>query len=117
LGATCSILFKFVYNALHHKNELYARYVREPLQVKVIDTLNGPISSIASLQARGSFHIGGTAATPVQFLIVESIPQADALPGLDALSQLGMTLVERPGDHHPSRPSQVDDTARSAPRQ
>lgn len=119
-GATCSILSKCAFDALHLTDDAYARHVREPVQVKVIDTLNGRITPIASLQARGSVHIGGTAATlsrPVQFLIVESIPQADALLGLDALSQLGMTLVERPGDHHPSRPSQVDDTARTAPRQ
>jgi hypothetical protein len=119
-GATCSILSKCAFGALHLTDDAYARHVREPVQAKVIDTLNGRITPIASLQARGSVHIGGTAATlsrPVQFLIVESIPQADALLGLDALSQLGMTLVERPGDHHPSRPSQVDDTARTAPRQ
>jgi hypothetical protein len=82
--------------------------VREPVQVKVIDTLNGRIIPISSLQARGSVHVGDTAATLsrlVQFFIVESIQQADALLGLDALSNLVISYVELPGDHHPSRPS------------
>jgi hypothetical protein len=48
---------------LHFKDDLYARYVREPVHVKVIDTLNGRITLFSLLQARGSVHIADIAAT------------------------------------------------------
>jgi hypothetical protein len=72
-GATCFTLSKCAYDAVHVMDDVYARCVRELVQVKVIDTLNGRIILISLLQAQGSVHIGGTAANlllNVQFCIV-----------------------------------------------
>jgi hypothetical protein len=72
-GTTCSTLSKCAFDALHLMDDVYARCVRELVQVQVFDTLNGRITPISLLQAQGSVHIGDTAATLsllVQFCIV-----------------------------------------------
>jgi hypothetical protein len=62
-GATCFILSKCAYNALQFKDEVYARYLREPLHVKVIYTLNGRIIQFPRCRREDPF----TSGTPPPF--------------------------------------------------